>query len=355
MTGFFARIDNSKPNNGQAVLRTSGQRLVVLDGWRAVSILLVLIGHLLPLNPFIAGSNETVAAAGMAIFFTLSGFLITRFLYERPEPGSFLVRRIMRIVPLAWAAMLLLYIAQWRTAAPSSLVANLMFYSNLPPMHLLEGGGHLWSLCVEMQFYFGIALLVALGGRRALLALPMLAFAITSLRVSNGVTINIVTWLRLDEILAGAILALAYNGALGERLPRWIGGMSFYLSAAIAIVCTHFIDSPLAYFRPYAIAMMVGSTLWQAPAWLGWLFATRAAGYIAHVSYAVYVVHGMLTSTWLGSGDLLEKYLKRPLLIFVTFAAAHVSTYYFEARFIAFAKKMTAREKPALKAGQDAP
>jgi peptidoglycan/LPS O-acetylase OafA/YrhL len=52
--------------------------------------------------------------------------------------------------------------------------------------------------------------------------------------------------------------------------------------------------------------------------------------YIAEISYALYIIHGVLSHTWLGAGDKLEKYLKRPLLFGLKFALAHVSTPYFE-------------------------
>lgn len=61
---------------------------------------------------------------------------------------------------------------------------------------------------------------------------------------------------------------------------------------------------------------------------------------------ALYVVHGLLTATWLGSGDDLVKYLKRPLLLAATFGLAHLSTFYFEARFIAWGKRLSNPRRP---------
>ena len=58
--------------------------LAVLDGWRGISILLVLASHLLPLGPKGWQLNATAGPMGMALFFTLSGFLITRFLLDAP-------------------------------------------------------------------------------------------------------------------------------------------------------------------------------------------------------------------------------------------------------------------------------
>ena len=83
----------------------SVKRLGVLDGWRGISILLVLLGHLFPVGPKAWGLNGAVASAGMAIFFTLSGFLITSVLLNDSNVRRFLIHRVMRIVPLAWLAI----------------------------------------------------------------------------------------------------------------------------------------------------------------------------------------------------------------------------------------------------------
>lgn len=319
-------------------------RLKVLDGWRALSIILVLCAHLLPLNVLWATANEAAGVAGMAIFFTLSGFLITRFLLDRPDPRSFLIRRVLRILPLAWLTILILYLWNITDTSSTEFIANLLFFSNLPPQQLMIGGGHLWSLCVEMQFYLATAFMIAVAGQRALLLLPLLAVIITGLRISVGAHVNIVTWLRADEIYAGATVALIYSGIFGKRAASWLSGLNFYLVAVVAVATCVWSATPLGYARPYAIAAMVGVTLWRIPSWLEKPFTSRPASYIAETSYALYVVHGVLTETWLGSGDLFEKYLKRPLLLIATFSLAHISTFYFEKRFIKLGKWMTLKE-----------
>jgi hypothetical protein len=50
-------------------------------------------------------------------------------------------------------------------------------------------------------------------------------------------------------------------------------------------------------------------------------------------------------TTWLGSGEDLEKYIKRPLLFMVLFALAHLSTFYYEKQWIALGKKLSAKLK----------
>jgi peptidoglycan/LPS O-acetylase OafA/YrhL len=323
---------------------SNAERLSVLDGWRALSILSVLAGHLLPLNALVPHSNEAAGLFGMAVFFTLSGFLITRFLIERPDPRAFIIRRAFRILPLAWVGVMAASMIDGRHGSMAQLIANLLFYANLPPIPLFDSGAHLWSLNVEVQFYVAIALAVAMFGGRALYALPVFGLAVTTARVASGTHDSIVTWFRIDEILAGALLALIWSGWCGPRARALLTSTNTWIAAVIALAVCYWANTPLAYLRPYAVALMVGSTLAGAPAILATLLQSRAAAYIAGVSYALYVFHALLASTWLGSGEDVEKYLKRPLLFAATFALAHLSTYYFEKHFIDWAKALTRRK-----------
>jgi len=236
--------------------------------------------------------------------------------------------------------MLILYFSSGSNTA-NMLFANLGFYSNLPPAKLFYGGEHLWSLCVEMHFYVGVAMLVALLGRRGLILLPLIAIAVTVARISAGEQISIVSWHRIDEILAGATIALIYSSSFGQLPIQLLSRCNVYLCIGLAAVCTYSFDNPLGFARPYAIALMIGATLWHAPQWIRSILESRIAAYIATISYALYVFHGMLSHTWLNAGETFVKYAKRPLLIGLTWALAHISTFYYEQRFIELGKRLT--------------
>ncbi|CAN5185111.1 N/A [soil metagenome] len=321
-------------------------RIDVLDGWRAASILLVLAGHLLPIGPKRYELNAAVATSGMAIFFTLSGLLITRFLLERPDVRDFLIRRAFRIVPLAWVAMAILAVVD-RADAPT-ITANFLFVSNVLPEHLFLSGEHLWSLCVEIQFYLGVAALVAVAGRRGLYLLPILCVIVTMARAATGNPISIFTWFRVDEILAGACLALLQEYASDAKLREYVPRLTAVVLLPILIMTSHPAAGALNYFRPYVAAMMVGASIYALPSMIDRLLRSRIARYIATISYAVYVVHGILVGTWLGSGNQVAKYAKRPLLILTTFAIAHASTFWFERPMIAIGKRLGRRRGPNL-------
>jgi peptidoglycan/LPS O-acetylase OafA/YrhL len=318
----------------------------MLDGWRALSIILVLSAHLLPLGPKSLQLNAAAGTMGMALFFTLSGFLITRFLAaEHASVRIFVIRRFFRIVPLSWLVCLI--VLPLNHASLGTYAGHLIFYGNLPPFWLLPMTSHFWSLCVEMQFYLGIAALVAVFGRKGLYSVPLVCLAVTTLRIVTGAHISIVTWLRVDEILAGGIVALAYSGWFGPRPMRIFSRINVYLMLPVVLLSCHEASGPLQYLRPYLAAAMVAASLVNAPSLLARLFEHRITAWIATISYALYIIHGVLMETWLGSGDTNAKYLKRPVLIGATFALAHLSTYKFEQPCIALAKRLTSKRPEA--------
>jgi peptidoglycan/LPS O-acetylase OafA/YrhL len=317
-------------------------RLAVLDGWRGLSILLVLAAHLLPLGPSQFELNVSAGVLGMVIFFTLSGFLITNTLLNNDRIIDFLIRRLCRIIPLAWlCAAIILYATQ---ASPDVYLANFLFYANWPPMWLLNGTGHFWSLCLEMQFYLGIAILVAIFRRHWLYLIPLICIAITFYRVANGAYAHINTYYRADEILAGGVLALIYNKNLKFPLLEIIThNFSQVLLACLLILSCHPESGSLNYLRPYFAIALVAGSLFKPHPLTKTLLNNKTLFYIASISYALYVVHPLLTHTWLGSGEGILKYAKRPLLFVVLFIIAHASTFYYEKYWTDTGKKIIAR------------
>src|ERR1035438_1550128 len=93
------------PNN-------STSRIPQLDGWRGVSIVLVITGHLLNIrySSYTSSGAEFpvvghLATWGVDIFFVISGFIITKLaLAEKRLSGhfsvrGFYIRRCFRIIP----------------------------------------------------------------------------------------------------------------------------------------------------------------------------------------------------------------------------------------------------------------
>ena len=314
-----------------------GGHLSVLDGWRGLSILLVLAAHLLPLGPHHFLFNHSAGVFGMVIFFILSGFLITSFLLRDQRIGGFLVKRFCRVLPLAWLYMI---IALLLSLAPlSRWASHLLFYANMPldqamPNDLVPMTEHLWSLCMELQFYVGVALLVVVLRGRGLLLLPFIGLGFTALRVWDGVIASSISYYRIDEILAGCTLALLFHGSFGTRARDCLRMVPLWLLALLLLFSSMPQGQWLNFLRPYFALLLVGGTLMQPSAALVLGLHSRVLVFVAGISYALYVIHPMLTFTWLGSGDVIVKYLKRPLFFAVLFLLAYASTRYYESWFM---------------------
>lgn len=298
----------------------------------------MLATHLLPLGPHAWGLNDMTGPMGMSLFFTLSGFLITSFLLRRLDIRAFLIRRVFRILPAAYLyiiPMMLFVGVGWRT-----WLANLFFYTNYD--YLFVHNSHFWSLCTEMHFYLGIALLAALLGKRGLRLIPLLCLGVTAMRVHAGAHVNINTHLRVDEILAGGWLALIYFGGARDTVGRWIGRVPVIVFLLMLAAASHPATGWFQYLRPYCGALLVGATLFAPDSWASNHLKGPVLAYIGKISYALYIWHGLIRFGWFDSGSkVLIYFVKRPIGGLLVLGIAHVSTFYWEARWIALARKWT--------------
>jgi peptidoglycan/LPS O-acetylase OafA/YrhL len=353
MNGEFDILIDTTRHAGGPVMNQS-HHLAVLDGWRGLSILFVLAAHLLPLGPRMLQFNYSVGILGMVLFFNLSGFLITSFLLQDQRICAFLIKRLFRVLPLGW---LYLALALSLSAAPlSTWLSQFLFYANIPPQDLPPLTEHLWSLCVEVQFYVGVALLVVVLKARGLLLLPLLAVMFTLLRASHGIMASSVTYYRIDEILAGCTLALAWHGRFSARFRGWLRHVPQWWLLVLLTLSSMPQGGWLNYLRPYLAALLIGATIVQPGTGLTRLLKWRFLLFCAAISYALYVIHPILSFTWLASGTPIAKYAKRPLFFAVLFALAYVSTRYYESWFIALGRNWARRvgRQPAAPLATDA-
>jgi peptidoglycan/LPS O-acetylase OafA/YrhL len=144
-------------------------RLPSLNGWRALSIMIVLICHYSFCSTFPfekkTWQNWFDGNLGVRRFFTISGFLITWLLICEKEKTrtvslkNFYIRRSLRILPVYFSVLLVLWIMHLYRHSSSQGGAIwfgiLTFTRNFFGLDS-DGGlesGHLWSLSIEEQFY----------------------------------------------------------------------------------------------------------------------------------------------------------------------------------------------------------
>jgi peptidoglycan/LPS O-acetylase OafA/YrhL len=152
-----------------------------LDGWRGVAILLVLYSH------FFVGAGGDL---GVALFFVLSGFLVSGLLFQRQTGiATFFWRRATRILPTIWLylAIVACYTATLQPVPyvvplPEMLATLGFVRTYFPASQSIWSNdwpiGHLWSLNVEEHAYLALGLVAALlrlTGARLLLRGVMFA------------------------------------------------------------------------------------------------------------------------------------------------------------------------------------
>jgi len=142
-------------------------RIPSLDGLRALSIVLVLFGHMS--GAAIAGVDAKadlgfasgLANLGVRVFFVISGYLITTLLIAESEKtgridlGKFYLRRTFRIFPAYYFYLLVIGGASAITALTVTgrdIVYALTYTMNMQTDRSWSVG-HAWSLSVEEQFY----------------------------------------------------------------------------------------------------------------------------------------------------------------------------------------------------------
>jgi peptidoglycan/LPS O-acetylase OafA/YrhL len=220
-----------------------------LDGLRFYSILGVMLGH------WIHSTFTYAFALGVIVFFVLSGYLITRILlvtkekYPHEVPirlfRTFYIRRSLRIFPIYFLTLLLLYFMNVPDIKENivwllSFTANIQFFLNNSFYGFI---GHLWSLCVEEQFYIFYPFLIF--GLKRNFILPSLVLMVTLGVISRAtlyfagsgiVSQTTFTLSAFDSLALGGILAYLelYHKVflikvITEYKKTWIGILILFL------------------------------------------------------------------------------------------------------------------------------
>jgi exopolysaccharide production protein ExoZ len=286
------------------------QRIDCIQYLRAFAALAVVVYH----SAERSGLHFGIGAAGVDVFFVISGFIMWTVTRGKPVGAATFIRhRLLRIVPLYWLVTLTL--ACVALAMPSAfpalqpkaghVIASMLF---IPHM---DGGGHPWPLVVagwtlvyEMFFYavFAASLLAPRHLQIGLVTAVLLACVAAGVALAPSQP-----WLEtytnplLLEFLAGIWIGELWRQ---ERVPGPAIGMALLVAG---LACYATLESKHFYLESARLA------LWGMPAMLlvvgmlaceGMVVMRRARLLLilGDASYAIYLVHGLLIS---GLGKLL--------------------------------------------------
>ena len=343
-------------------------RIAALDGLRGCAVLMVLFYHFM--GPFTDTADFATKGGlwvfsfgwtGVDLFFVLSGFLITGILFDAKGSEryfrTFYMRRILRIVPLYYGALALIFFVPRFIASPTALrftapfSDQVWYWLYLQNFHRLRGGvgqitGHLWSLAIEEQFYLVWPLVIlVLSRRRALQFCGALVVMALSIRVVWVLVLGELGWgifwmthTRLEGLAIGAAIALLARGTRGLDLPRrlaaGVAGVSLLVIGWIYAESEYFsIGNPiLRSFGLTAVALLFGSLLVisieRPPRLLASFLESRILAFFGRYSYGMYVVHlpVMIMLGLIGfTGARFERAIGIPVIAFLSYIAAMVA------------------------------
>jgi exopolysaccharide production protein ExoZ len=249
-------------------------------------------------------------AAGVDVFFVISGFVISGVMIGR-QPADFLAARCWRIFPLTWLCSIPWFLAAIHNGAGNwrNSIATFTLWPIL--------GGYVspylqssWTLCYEMLFYYAATLALIVGGARWLilgflvcfaanlmwpepllgflgfppifnfllgaalrraplragLGIPAIAIGLVAISFGPAVAFELDTQttglLRLAWWTAPSVLIVYGALSLEDRFTKWADGLVFLGDASFSLYLVHLV--PLVIFPPLIgipLAILLGFAL----------------------------------------------------------------------------------------------
>ena len=292
-----------------------------LQALRALAATMVIIDHCCgalisrnvldsALTPFFWHFGEI----GVAIFFVISGFIMYTMSKDdfgcKWKPYEFMLKRVIRIVPIYWIATLLsfvlaMYIKTKHSYSIEDLVNSLLFIPfatdiNTPPRPVLGQG---WTLNYEMFFYLIFFASLFLSKR---LALPILTVVFVGLvicgMVLDGGNIYV-------SFYSNSIILLFYVGVLvgvyHQRLSKWFN----FRSPMLLVLFLIMIDVTIYYVSMHYGLVKELSILFAALSICCVIICVSATNgnigryervveALGDASYSTYLFHGFILSVF---------------------------------------------------------
>jgi peptidoglycan/LPS O-acetylase OafA/YrhL len=295
-----------------AISGSLGREIFSLQVLRGLAALGVVIYHFeLDLHRHVALTgavpNLLGGSAGVDLFFVLSGFVMVyaseKLFGTFDGPGTFFVRRLIRIVPLYWCVTtiylgigVLVPQVSHKTYSFAMIGASYLFI----PWSSPEGSGEPivgqgWTLNYEMVFYLLFSIAVFLQRRVAVLVLSLtLIFAVVLGHNIGSLPMPLSFWSKpiILEFAFGMWLGLGYSEGL--RLPRW--GAIALICVGVALMCIVFynVDTKISH-REFKCglpaAMIVAGAVFAGPS--ARLARWQWLGAVGEASYALYLLHAI--------------------------------------------------------------
>ncbi|MGE5646638.1 MAG: acyltransferase family protein [Acidobacteriota bacterium] len=291
----------------------SATRMPSLDGLRAISISLVLLGHLggtRGFTPLDLGIGD-YAHLGVVVFFVISGFLITNLLLsEHRKKGTislarFYERRALRLFPASFffiASIAVFWLLGVLHLQPRDFFHAATYTVNYFPARSWEVG-HLWSLSVEEQFYllWPCAFLM-LGPRRAMWLAAAVIVLGPGARSANRLFLIGTPY--HDQPMFPMVADSLAMGCLLARASGWLTRQRWYLNMfrphfamallVLILVINRYMDfTVVSVFGTsminLGVAILIHRSVHCHGDWAGKVLNLRPIAFVGVLSYSLYL------------------------------------------------------------------
>jgi exopolysaccharide production protein ExoZ len=283
-----------------AAASRSMNRLYGIQYLRALAALAVVVFHAAERT----GGHFAIGAAGVDVFFVISGFIMWVISHRRPTtPARFMRDRLERIAPVYWIATGVMVAGGLAGLFPNmKLTLGHVFGSMFFVPHRSPSNGEIWPVLVqgwtlnyEMFFYAVFAGCLLLPSRMRLAALASIFIGLAGFgltRSSDNPVFTTYTDPIILEFLIGALIGKLW---LEGRIPSPTAGAALIAVALLGFTfvgVTYIGFGPLA-FGPLAAALLIGVLALEKS---GAVRHVRPLTYLGDSSYSIYLWHTMAIS-----------------------------------------------------------
>jgi len=355
---------------------SSAKYIKSLDGVRAIAALLVLVFHFSQYAIFQSDWGKMLqkigflGQTGVSLFFVLSGFLITRILFDQIHSPrywrNFIIRRSLRIFPLYYLYLICEYfIVPYLTNTPSPDISLQWYYwfylQDFATTFRWASAGpkHFWSLAVEEHFYLAWPFVVLYYKVKQLIQ-PIIAILIISAVVRFLLAYfqyqtYFFTFARMDEIALGARLAWMEKN---EKLDFFKQKTFYFILVIIgvfSVILWGLFSSEglliLQVIKYNLISvlyfLLIGKVInLDQNHWISRLLCTPFFNYTGKISYGLYVYQATAVIWGLTRGYENKPLLFLSSLIFSCYVIATISFFLFEQPILKLKNRFTYSSHP---------